>query len=125
MFKLSHKGITAPKHYNEKEDCSVRSVANASGKSYEEVHQIMKDLGRVNGLPFNIRLAAAGAMKAGGRLFICETLNDYRLLRGSYVVFTQQHSFALVNGEIIDTIKPDMSEKLMGVFYFKGETNGN
>lgn len=118
MFKLSHKGVTAPKHYNEKEDCSVRSVANASGKSYEEVHQIMKDLGRVNGLPFNIRLAAAGAMKAGGKLFITESLNDYRLLQGNYVVFQQQHSFALVNGEIIDTIKPNLSEKLMGIFKF-------
>ena len=118
MFKLSHKGVTSPKHYNEKDDCAVRAVANASGKPYEEVHSIMKSLGRLEGKPMDIRKAAAGVMKAGGKLFICERLNDYRLLQGNYVVFTQQHSFALVNGEIIDTIKPNLSEKLMGVFKF-------
>lgn len=121
MFKLSHKGVIAPKHSNEKDDCSVRAVANVSGKTYEEVHGIMKALGRVDGKPMDIRKAAAGAMKAGGKLFITESLNDYRLLQGNYVVFTQQHSFALVNGVIIDTSMPDLADKLMGVFYFKGE----
>jgi hypothetical protein len=118
MFKLSHKGITAPKHFNEKNDCAIRAVANASGKSYEDVHQIMKDLGRTNGLPMNVRMAAAGVMRAGGKLFICESLNDYRLKQGIYVVITQQHSFCLKDGEIIDTIKPDLSEKLLGIFKF-------
>lgn len=118
MFKYNLKGQVAPKHLNEANDCSVRAVANASGKSYEEVHQIMKDLGRANGLPFNTRMAAAGAMKAGGKLFICESLNDYRLLQGSYVVFNQQHCFCLKDGEIIDTIKPNLSDKLLGIFKF-------
>jgi hypothetical protein len=118
MFKLTHKGVTAPKHLPEKEDCSVRSVANASDKSYEEVHQIMQDLGRTNGLPMNVRMAAAGAMRAGGKLFICESLNDYRLKKGTYVVITQQHSFCLKEGGIVDTIKPDLSERLLGIFKF-------
>ena len=118
MFKHSSKGVTAPKHLPEKEDCSIRSVANASGKSYEEVHRIMKELGRTNGLPMNVRMAAAGAMRAGGKLFICESLNDYRLKKGTYVVITKQHSFCLKDGEIIDTIKPNLSEKLLGVFKF-------
>lgn len=118
MFKLSHSGVTAPKHYGEKDDCSVRSIANASGKPYEEIHSIMKSLGRMDGKPMNIRKAAAGAMRVGGKLFITESLEDYRLLQGNYVVFQQQHSFALVNGEIIDTIKPNLSEKLMGIFKF-------
>jgi hypothetical protein len=118
MFKLTHKGVTAPKHLPEKEDCSIRSVANASSKPYEEVHQVMKDLGRTNGLPMNVQKFAAGCMKTGGKLFICESLNDYRLKQGTYVVITQQHSFCLKNGGIVDTIKPDLSERLLGIFKF-------
>jgi hypothetical protein len=118
MSNKHNKGVIAPNRYDESNDCSVRSVANASGKSYEEVHQIMKDLGRTNGLPMNVQKFAAGCMKTGGKLFICESLNDYRLKQGTYVVITQQHSFCLKDGGIVDTIKPDLSEKLLGIFKF-------
>ena len=121
FIRSSYKGVVAPEGLNETEDCSVRSVANAAGIFYRDSWEIMKNLGRIQGKPMNVRMAAAGAMRAGGKLFICESLKDYRLLQGNYVVFLQQHSFALVNGEIIDTIKPNISEKLMGVFKFNGE----
>lgn len=126
MFKHTSKGIVAPLHYQESNDCSVRSVANASGLSYEDCHFIMQDLGRVDGKTMGIQMAAAGCMKAGGKIFITESLNDYRLKQGVYVVFTQQHSFCLKDGEIIDITMPDLSDKLMGAFKFKqGEINGS
>lgn len=125
MFKHSQKGVVAPLHHKELNDCSVRSIANASGLSYEDSHEIMKSLGRVDGKTLNIRMAAAGCMKAGGKIFITESLSDCRLKQGIYVVFTQQHSFCLRGGEIIDTTAPDLSDKLCGVFSFKGETNGS
>lgn len=118
MFKVKSKGVTAPMYLSESEDCSVRSVANASGKSYLECHEIMKNLGRVQGKSMNVKFAAAGAMRAGGKLLICESLDDYRLQSGTYIVFLQQHSFCLQDGQIIDTIKPDLSEKLIGIFKF-------
>jgi hypothetical protein len=119
MFKHYLKGKTAPPSYNESNDCSVRAVANASGKTYEECHAIMKALGRKDGQFMGMRMAAAGAMRAGGQLFITESLNDYRLRQGKYVVFVPQHCFALLDGEIVDIIQPDLSDKLLGIFYFK------
>jgi hypothetical protein len=118
MFKHSLKSKTAPASYNESKDCSVRAVANASGKSYEDVRIIMKALGRKDGQFMDMRMCAAGCMKAGGQLFITESLNDYRLKQGRYVVFVPQHCYALVDGEIHDTIKPNSSDKLLGVFKF-------
>lgn len=112
------KGVTAPVDLREIDDCSVRSVANASGISYTDSWEIMKSLGRIQGKPMNIRMAAAGAMKAGGKIFICESLDDYRLKKGTYVVFLQQHSFCLKEGAIIDTTFPDLSDKLVGIFKF-------
>jgi hypothetical protein len=118
MFNKQHKGVTAPSHYNESNDCSVRAVANASGKSYSECHAVMKALGRKGCQLMDIRMAAAGCMRAGGSLLIIESLSDYRLKQGKYVVFLPQHCFALINGEIVDTIQPDLSDKLLGVFKF-------
>jgi mannose-6-phosphate isomerase class I len=119
MFKHYFKGMTAPASYNESNDCSVRAVANASGKSYEEVHAIMKALGRKDGQLMDMRMCAAGAMKAGGQLFIVESLSDYRLKQGKYVVFQPQHCFALINGEVVDTMQHSLSDKLLGIFIFK------
>jgi mannose-6-phosphate isomerase class I len=118
MFNKRQKGVAAPEHYNESNDCSVRAVANASGKSYEECHTIMKALGRKDGQFMDMRMCAAGAMKAGGQLFIVESLNDHRLKQGKYVVFLPQHCFALINGEVVDTMQPDLSDKLLGIFKF-------
>ena len=118
FIRSSYKGVVAPEGLNETEDCSVRSVANAAGIFYRDSWEIMKNLGRIQGKPMNVRMAAAGAMRAGGKLFICESLEDYRLKDGTYVVFMQQHSFCLKDNQIIDTIKPDLSEKLLGIFKY-------
>lgn len=139
MFKLSHKGVTAPKHYNETNDCSVRSLANASGKTYEECHQIMKELGRVNGLPMDARNFAAGCLRAGGRLELLQidyferyqatTKNLKRYLpymkTGKFVVILPHHSFAVVQGGIIDDRNIDENEIVLCVYKFKqGCANG-
>jgi hypothetical protein len=79
----------------------------------------MKALGRKDGQFMDMRMCAAGAMKAGGQLFITESLSDYRLKQGKYVVFLPQHCFALINNEIVDTAQPCLSDSLLGLFVFK------
>ena len=34
MIKPTHKGVTAPSRYQEQNDCSVRSIANAKNITY-------------------------------------------------------------------------------------------
>ena len=114
------KGITAPSHFSEANDCSVRALANATGHSYEDCHAVMKSLGRKDGQFMDMKMCAAGCFKMGGQLFIVESLDDYRLKQGKYVVFVQQHCYALIDGEVVDTIELSSSAKLFGVFNFKG-----
>lgn len=112
------KGSTAPSHYNESNDCSVRAVANASGLSYEVCHAIMQSLGRKNGQMFDTRMAAAGCMVARGKIKIVNTELS-QLNNGKYVIFQQGHCFAYIGGKIVDTVPVDTSKSIVGVFEFK------
>jgi hypothetical protein len=112
------KGITAPSRYGEADDCSVRAVANASGKSYEEVHTVMKSLGRKDRQQMDMKMCAAGCMRLGGTIKIVN-IELSQLNNGKYVIFQMGHCFCLIDGKIIDTIPTDLEEKIIGVFGFK------
>lgn len=111
------KGITAPSHYNESNDCSVRALANASGKSYKHCHEILKSLGREDGQQMDTRNAAAGCMRLGGKIKIVG-IKMSQLNSGKYVIFQMGHCFCLIDGKIIDTIPIDLEEEIIGVFEF-------
>ena len=119
LVKPYSKGVLAPKGLSEKNDCSVRALANVTGMLYSDCHSIMKELGRKDKEMMDTRMAAAGMLRAGGKLFIVESLEDIRLNHGNYVVFQSGHCFTLIDGQVVDTIKPDMGAKLLGVFKFK------
>jgi hypothetical protein len=118
MFNSAQKGATAPRHYNEKNDCSVRALANVTGKSYEDCHSLMKSLGRSNGYPADGRNVASGCMRLGGRIRIVRNELQH-LNNGKFIVFQEGHCFALIDGTIVDTEPVDKSKQVLCVFEFK------
>lgn len=111
------KGITAPSHFSEANDCSVRAVANAAGRSYEDCHAVMQRLGRGEGCSMDTRNAAAGCMRLGGRIKIVN-IELSQLNNGKYVIFHRNHCFAYIDGKIVDTVSIDLEEEIIGVFEF-------
>lgn len=136
MIKPTHKGVTAPSNYQEQNDCSVRSIANASGVSYGGVHTLLKSLGRKDGDTTSDRNVAIACVTLGGKLKLFQidfqeqyqvvqrTLKRYLpyLQTGNFVVITSQHSFAMVNGDIIDNQEIDESEIVTCVYEFNKES---
>ena len=137
MIKPTHKGATAPHRYQEQNDCSVRSIANVKNITYEEAHNLLKSLGRKAGHTVSGHTLAAACLRSGGKLklfqadyqeqfqVVAKTVKRYLpyLKEGSYVVITPNHSFAVVNGAIIDDRDTDEADTVLCVYGFKqGET---
>lgn len=104
---------------HEENDCSVRAVANATGKPYAECHSLMKKFGRKDGQAVSARSAAAACMSIGGKSIVTSNTKEPRLQKGSYVVFIQDHCFALVDGQTIDAPRGALYQAPQGVFKFK------
>ena len=116
MIKPTHKGVTAPINYQEQNDCSVRSIANAKNITYEEAHNLLKSLGREDGCTTSDRNVAIACVTLGGKLKLFH--NDYQeqhqivaktfkrylpyLQTGKFVVIMSNHTFCLIDGRIID-----------------------
>jgi len=98
----------------ERNDCSVRAMAAATGRSYESCHVALKDAGRENlggcraavltqamGLPF-----VTTGREAQSRAFPDTRPTAAKFIRehatGIYIVFVTGHFFALVNGVQLD-----------------------
>jgi hypothetical protein len=98
----------------ERNDCSVRSMAVATGRSYEDCHAALKAAGRQDlagcraavlsqalGLPFQIT-----GREAQGRGCPDTRPTAARFIRehasGIYIVFVTGHFFAVVNGVQMD-----------------------
>lgn len=133
MIKPTHKGVTAPSCYQEQNDCSVRSVANAKNITYEEAHNLLKSLGRVNACTTSDRNTAIACTTLGGKLKLFQ--NDYQeqyqivaktfkrylpyLQTGKFVVIMSNHTFCLIDGCIIDGRSIDENEIVTCVYEFK------
>ncbi len=109
-FSLSDAG----RFYWERNDCSVRAMAEATGRSYEECHAALKKAGREDlagcraavlsqalGLPFETtgREAQARGFR-DTRPTAAQFIREH--LQGVYIVFVTGHFFALVNGVQLD-----------------------
>lgn len=133
MIKPTHKGVTAPSRYQEQNDCSVRSVANAKNITYEEAHNLLKSIGRVNGCTTSDRNLAIACTTLGGKLklfqndyqeqyqIVAKTLKRYLpyLQTGKFLVIMSNHTFCLIDGCIIDDRSIDENEIVTCVYEFK------
>lgn len=133
MIKPTQAGVSAPNHYQETQDCSVRSIANASNQTYEEAHTLLKSLGRKNGCTVSGHTLAAACLRSGGRLKLFRTdfIEQYQIAQrnltrylpymkdGKFVVILPHHAFTVINGCIIDNQSTDEKETVISVYEFK------
>lgn len=133
MIKPTHKGVTAPSRYQEQNDCSVRSIANAKNITYEEAHNLLKSLGREDGSTTSDRNVAIACVKLGAKLklfqidyieqyqVVAKTLKRYLpyLQTGKFVAIMSNHTFCLIDGCIIDDRDINEAEIVTCVYEFK------
>ncbi len=102
------------KQLNEYNHCTVIATAIAARMSYKEAHTLLSTAGRVNGRSFNMLKALTAIQQQG---FKCERVKELKqktgsrytqksigdkLKRGYYIVRTNEHAFAMVNGIVED-----------------------
>lgn len=118
LVKPHFKGVLAPKGLDEKNDCSVRSLANVTGMLYSDCHAVTERLGRGFGCSMDARNLASACMRLGGRIKLIDSLQDSRLNNGKFIIIQEGHCFAMIDGRIIDTQPNDLDKKLFGIFEF-------
>lgn len=132
MIKPTSTGVSAPRSYQELNDCSVRSIANVKDITYEEVYTLLRSLGREIGCTVSGHTLAAACLRSSGRLKLFQidfqeywsttpkTLKRYLpyLKQGKFVVITPHHSFAILNSAIIDNQSIDENEVVLCVYEF-------
>lgn len=94
--------------YEEPNDCSIRAIVNLTGKPYQEIHQIFKELGRENNTQFDSLLyfkhnheykltkLMSFPKKVSG-------LDNFLPLNRQYLIRTENHIFYFYNNTIYDT----------------------
>lgn len=123
----------------EKNDCTVRALANAGGIDYADAHIMLKKHGRKNhkGAFFSTMLKAytesgfvldsvhgtTGAARAAARIAKRQASEGVTLAKilpklafGEYIVNTTGHAVAVVNGKIIDTFDNPAGKRVIAVF---------
>jgi hypothetical protein len=123
----------------EKNDCTVRALANAGGIDYADAHILLKKHGRKNhcGAFFGTMLKAyteagfvldsvygtTGAAKHAARISSRKASDGITLAKmlpklafGEYIVNTTGHAVAVVNGKIIDTFDNPSNKRVVAVF---------
>ena len=113
------KGQTAPASFNEKDDCSVKSIANTGILSYEEAHCLCKEYGRPDkqGMYSNLFFKALSTLgikesyrfkkdylDLGGKLVKGCSIGKFRDVcsKGTWVVFISGHFTTIIDNVIID-----------------------
>ncbi len=102
------------KAQNETNDCSVIALSIACRTTYKAAHEAMREVGRKNrkgmvtsGILIAVQQAGfkiEGVKKLrqkSGSKFTPKTIGD-KLKRGYYLCFSNNHVFAVVNGDIED-----------------------
>ena len=112
MNKYKETKISSSK-MGERNDCVVIALSITSGKSYEEIHEILKKYGRKDRrgtyfgtirkavLEVNPNAVFDQVTKPGGGKYTSRTIGKV-LTEGNYIVFTRGHAAALVDGVIED-----------------------
>ena len=123
----------------EKNDCTVRALANAGGIDYADAHVLLKKHGRKNhcGAKFGTMHKAyteagfvvdsvhgtTGQARYVARITKRESQEGITLAKilpklafGEYIVNTTGHAVAVVNGKIIDTFDNPAGKRVVAVF---------
>jgi hypothetical protein len=107
----------------ENNDCAVRALTNITGKSYDEIHAVLKKHGRKDRKGTFVQTSLAAMQELGfepivlgsylnywkfyikGKVEPKKTLNQVvnDLPKGKYVVYVNRHATALIDGQIVDT----------------------
>jgi hypothetical protein len=132
VIPAASTGVTKQGEHN---DCAVRAIANVTGKSYDEVHAVLKKHGRKDrhGTYYPTSLAAMQELgfigipmqrdwwglhlKApiAGKKTLNQVVQDLPI--GKFVVYVRGHATALVNGKIIDTFDQSKQKPVKVIWY--------
>jgi len=123
----------------EKNDCTVRALANAGGIDYADAHVLLKKHGRKNHCGAKFGTMHKAYMEAG---FVVDSVHGTgaqsryvarftkreaekgitlgkllpKLGFGEYIVNVNGHALAVVNGKIIDTFDNPAGKRVVAVF---------
>jgi hypothetical protein len=137
LIKAVSRGATAGGL--EKNDCTVRALANAGDIAYEDAHTLLKKHGRKNhcGAFFVTMLKAyneagfklqsvngtTGAARQSARIANVLSSEGITLAKilpklhtGSYIVNITGHAVAVVDGKLIDTFDNSANKRVISVF---------
>lgn len=114
-FLETDGGRSFSKRPKQRADCTVMSVANACGVSYDEAFEALRSVGRKNNCAFMFPHPRCFSAQIGDWWFeywepmkpvtVAEFVRDNR--KGSWVVGLRDHVFALKNGIVRDEELPD------------------
>lgn len=121
-FVYSDGGRRAEGFVNEDNDCTVRALANATGRSYAECHRWLQTRGRKSGkgcafsvivhrdpLIFGHRLDFVRLKRSRGLKVALE--RNPELSVGTWILHSTQHVAVLSNGKLLDSF--DSSRKII------------
>ena len=139
MKKIPSVSTGATKQ-GEHNDCVVRAITNVSGKSYDEIHALLKRFGRKDRKATYWAVSEAAMQELGyesvyfgnnrAALFYGKSkskpyekksvtlktlIND--LPKGKFVVYIKGHALAMIDGKIIDMFDNKESSGVIAIFY--------
>lgn len=113
-------------HPHETSDCTVRSLAHAGQMSYADAHGFMKAGGRKDGKGGKVSEGLVAAAAAGRLLYnrrdhywdnVTNTVKDFPI--GNFIMTTATHSFAVVDGVLVDTFKISRNCRVRAVWHIQ------
>jgi len=126
----------------DRNNCTVRALANATGMDYDKLHTEMKTFGRKDGKGCRIDVWLPVYKMFGGsvrgifgttnaaRYFAKMTKNEYPRkegttlktilpkLTGKHICLIQGHAFAVINGQVIDSFGIEAGSRITMVIDF-------
>lgn len=111
---------------NENNDCAVRAVASATGKSYKETHTMFRSFGRRNRKGSTLKMIGNSLTKLHTKEVEINspncTVNQFlkHSKKGTYVLIVRRHAFALIDGVVYGNWEIDadsVRKRVKHVFY--------
>lgn len=108
-FKYSDGGRSKSKRPKQKNDCSVRAYAIATGESYDEAFDKLKKAGRKNNAGPSVKALDKLYLKKFWSILTARPLPKVKdvlkiLNKGHYIIQLYDHVFAINNGVVKDTV---------------------